>query len=69
MSIKRIRNFNKLFSAFKMDSENFEKIVLDKLPEFLDMKQKKDKVKNNLQTLEKAHKIDNDGKLWKMSNE
>jgi len=48
---------------------DFEKIVLDKLPEFLDMKQKKDKVKNNLQTLKKAHKIDNDGKLWKMSNE
>lgn len=48
---------------------DFEKIVLDKLPEFLDMKQKKDKVKNNLQILKKAHKIDNDGKLWKMSNE
>jgi len=48
---------------------DFEKIVLDKLPEFLDMKQKKDKVKNNLQTLKKARKIDNDGKLWKMSNE
>jgi ATP-dependent DNA helicase RecG len=48
---------------------DFEKIVLDKLPEFLDIKQKKDKVKNNLQILKKAHKIDNKGKLWKMSNE
>lgn len=48
---------------------DFEKIVLDKLPEFLGIKQKRDKVKNNLQTLKKANKISNDGDLWKMSNE
>lgn len=48
---------------------DFEKIVLDKLPEFLDIKQKKDKVKNNLQTLKKAGVISNDGKVWKMSKQ
>lgn len=47
---------------------DFEKIVLDKLPEFLDIKQKKDKVKNNLQSLKKAGKINNNGKIWEMSN-
>ena len=44
-------------------------IVLDKLPEFLDIKQKKDKVKNNLQTLKKTGVISNDGKIWKMSKQ
>ena len=48
---------------------DFEKIVLDKLPEFLDIKQKKDKVKNNLQTLKKTGVISNDGKIWKMSKQ
>lgn len=48
---------------------DFEKIVLDKLPEFLDIKQKKDKIKNNLQSLKKAQKIVNEGKLWRMSND
>ena len=48
---------------------DFEKIVLDKLPEFLDIKQKKDKVKNNLQTLKKTGVISNDGKVWKMSKQ
>ena len=53
----------------KAKRSDFEKIVLDKLPEFLDIKQKKDKVKNNLQALKKACKIDNDGKIWRMSND
>lgn len=46
---------------------DFEKIVSDKLPEFLDDKQKKNKVKNNLQALRQAGTIDNDGKTWRMS--
>jgi ATP-dependent DNA helicase RecG len=48
---------------------DFEKIVLDKLPAFLDIEQKKNKVKNNLQTLKKSGVISNDGKVWKMSKQ
>ena len=46
---------------------DFEKIISDKLPEFLDDKQKKNKIKNNLQALRQAGTIDNDGKTWRMS--
>lgn len=46
---------------------DFEQILLDKLPDVLDIEQKKNKVKNNLQTLRKQGKIFPDGKVWKMS--
>ncbi len=46
---------------------DFEKILLDKLPDILDIEQKKNKVKNNLQTLRKRGKIVPEGKVWKMS--
>lgn len=40
---------------------------LDKLPDVLDIQQKKNKVKNNLQTLKKQGFIAPEGKLWKIS--
>lgn len=46
---------------------DFEKVLLDKLPDVLDLPQKKNKIKNNLQTLRKAGIINNIGKIWKMS--
>ena len=60
-----IEYFEKFKEAKRAD---FEKIVLDKLPEFLDIEQRKNKVKNNLQALKKSGKIINVGKIWKMSN-
>ncbi|GAA5220071.1 RNA-binding domain-containing protein [Membranihabitans marinus] len=55
-------------SKFKAGRKSdFEKILLDKLPDVLDIEQKKNKVKNNLQTLRKQGKIVPDGKVWKMS--
>jgi ATP-dependent DNA helicase RecG len=46
---------------------DFEQILLDKLPDVLDIKQKKNKVKNNLQSLRKQGKIVTEGKVWRMS--
>ncbi len=46
---------------------DFEQILLDKLPDVLDIEQKKNKIKNNLQTLRKQGEIVPDGKVWKMS--
>jgi len=46
---------------------DFEKLLLDKLPDVLDEKQKKNKVKNFLQALRKAGEINNQGKIWTMS--
>ncbi len=46
---------------------DFEKILLDKLPDVLDKQQKKNKVKNSLQLLRKDEVIYNKGKLWRMS--
>lgn len=43
---------------------DFEKILLDKLPEVLSFEQKKNKVKNNLQKLKKEGKIVLKGKDW-----
>lgn len=40
---------------------DFEKILLDKLPDVLDENQKKNKVKNNLQALRKSGKIEPNG--------
>lgn len=45
--------------------EDFEKILLDKLPEVLDISQKKNKIKNILQSLKNQHKIRVEGKFWK----
>lgn len=42
-------------------------ILLDKLPDILDIQQKKNKIKNNLQALKKLGTIDNEGKIWQMS--
>jgi ATP-dependent DNA helicase RecG len=47
---------------------DFEKILLDKLPDVLNIEQKKNKVKNNLQSLRKEGVIVPSGKFWKMSN-
>ena len=49
--------------------EDFEKILLDKLPEVLDIEQKKNKIKNILQSLRKQGLIGPEGKIWKMSNQ
>jgi ATP-dependent DNA helicase RecG len=51
----------------KGKKSDFEKVLLDKLPSILDDQQKKNKIKNNLQTLRLAGKIVNEGKEWKMS--
>lgn len=47
--------------------EDFEKILLDKLPDVLDIQQKQNKIKNNLQALKKQGIIHPFGKVWKMS--
>jgi len=47
--------------------EDFEKILLEKLPDVLDIQQKRNKIKNNLQSLRKAGRVDIEGKIWKMS--
>ena len=47
--------------------DDFEKILLDKLPEVLDINQKKNKIKNILQQLKNQEKIRVEGKIWKMS--
>jgi ATP-dependent DNA helicase RecG len=46
---------------------DFEKVLLDKLPDVLDLEQKKNKVKNNLQLLRKKGIIQPVGKKWIMS--
>lgn len=46
---------------------NFEKILLDKLPEILDISQKKNKIKNILQSMKNQGNIKVEGKIWKMS--
>lgn len=57
---------NKFKGGRKSD---FEQILIDKLPDVLDIEQKKNKVKNNLQSLRKQGKIIPDGKVWKMSKQ
>lgn len=44
----------------------FDEIILDKLPEVLSEKQKKDKVRNLLQHLRRHNKIVSEGKVWKL---
>ena len=47
--------------------EDFERILLDKLPDVLDITQKKNKIKNNLQLLIIQGFINIKGKVWIMS--
>ncbi len=46
---------------------DFEKILLDKLPDILDEEQKANKVRNNLQSLRKSGIIEVLGHLWKIA--
>lgn len=54
----------KFVSGRKVD---FENILIDKLPDVLDIAQKKDKIKNILQRLRREGHIDINGKEWRMS--
>ena len=47
--------------------EDFEKVLLDKLPDVLDIQQKRNKIKNNLQSLRQQGDIEVNGKIWRMS--
>jgi ATP-dependent DNA helicase RecG len=47
--------------------DDFEKILLDKLPEVLDISQKRNKIKNILQSMKNEGNIRVEGKFWKMS--
>ena len=46
---------------------DFEKLLLDKLPDVLDIEQKKNKIKNVLQKLKNEGLIRPEGKSWRMS--
>lgn len=46
---------------------NFEDLLMDKLPDVLDIGQKKNKIKNNLQYLRRLGKIINHDKVWSLS--
>ena len=46
---------------------DFEKVLLDKLPDVLDEEQKKNKIKNILQQLKNKGIVHPEGKVWKMS--
>ena len=59
-----IKYLNKFRRGKRAD---FEKLLLDKLPDVLDESQKKNKVKNNLQVLRKACKIENNKGFWSLS--
>lgn len=55
-------------SKFKKGTRaDFEELLLDKLPDIIDINQKKDKIKNNLQALRKLGKIENVDKVWMLS--
>lgn len=46
---------------------DFEGLLLDKLPDVLDIDQKKNKVKNILQSMRRNGLIETEGKIWRMS--
>jgi ATP-dependent DNA helicase RecG len=46
---------------------DFETVLLDKLPDVLDITQKKNKIKNNLQLLKKQGLISPEGKSWRIA--
>ena len=48
---------------------DFEKVLLDKLPDILDEQKKKNKIKNALQDLRKAGVISAMGRKWRISKE
>jgi ATP-dependent DNA helicase RecG len=62
---KMILDYLKEFKEGKKD--DFEKILLDKLPEILDISQKKNKIKNILQSMKNEGMIRVEGKIWKIS--
>ncbi len=62
---KIILDYLKKFKEGKR--EDFEKVLLDKLPDVLDPAQKSNKIKNNLQKLRMKGLIYPEGKIWKMS--
>jgi len=62
---KIILDYLKKFGEGKKN--DFEAILLEKLPDVLDQNQKQNKIKNNLQVLRKQGKIEPHGKIWKMS--
>lgn len=62
---KIIVDYLKKFKEAK--KTDLEEILIEKLPDVLDVQQKKNKIKNNLQVLKKNGVIINDGKTWKMS--
>ncbi|MDY0278190.1 MAG: putative DNA binding domain-containing protein [Acholeplasma sp.] len=47
--------------------QNFESVLLKKLPDILSIEQKRTKIKNNLQSLRKKGAIVINGKTWRMS--
>lgn len=61
-----VEYLNKFGTGSKKD---FEGLLLDKLPDVLDIKQKKNKLKNNLQSLRKQGVIMPNGKEWIMSKD
>jgi ATP-dependent DNA helicase RecG len=63
---KIILDYLKKFGEGK--KSDFEKILLAKLPDILDIEQKKNKIKNNLQLLKKQGFIIPIGKSWRMAN-
>lgn len=62
---KMILDYLKKFGEGKR--EDFESLLLAKLPDVLDIPQKRNKIKNNLQHLRRQGKIEIDGKKWRMS--
>ena len=48
---------------------DFEAILLDKLPSVLDEQQKKDRIKNILQSLRMSGEIETEGRSWRMSKD
>ena len=62
---KMILDYLKKFKTGKRT--DFENLLLDKLPDVLDIDQKKNKVKNNLQALRRAGSIVSNNGNWSMS--
>lgn len=59
---KMILDYLKKFK--KGNRKDFEKLLMEKLPDVLDENQKKNKIKNNLQTLRRNDKINVKNKEW-----
>lgn len=45
---------------------DFEKVLLDRLPDVLSVKQKQDKIRNILQKLRRAQRIESKGRTWRL---